>query len=223
MITIVYGSDVAGQQNKVREIIKMGKYTRIIRCDPDEMEVGQFRELANTKNLFGEKIILELNLIKARKTAIKAFLEALEKPTENDVVVLIRTIPKQRNKLIKYIDVREKRDKTIFEFIDAVFDRKWKSALTHLSKLEKQKEPPLKIHSLLIRKLRRIVRTKVALYERNSYKEKTQSKKWTLEQLQAYYKFLYKADVQLKTGQIDTGIANLKEVLTLFANEKKEL
>ncbi len=221
MITIVYGTDVAGQQNKVREIIKTGKYSRVIRCNPDEMDVGQFQELANTKTLFGEKIILELNLIKAKKMATKAFLEALEKPTENDVVVLIRTIPRKKIKSVRYINIKEVRDGTIFEFVDAVFNKKERLALTLLSKLEKQKEPPMKIHSLLVGRLRKVTRAKAPQYGAGSYREKSQSRKWTLEQLRTFYKLLYKVDIQLKTGQVDTNIANLKEILTLFKNVEK--
>lgn len=223
MIFLIHGKNELESQKTVSEIHKKFNPQEKIEVDLEELSPAEFAEKTLTPNMFGYKNLLIVEIGKTTNDQLLKHIGiATKAPTETTIIFTTNKKYRSNSKVIKLvkeikeskiIEVKENRDSTIFNFLDAVFNKERKKAYKLLETLLEKEEPSFKTHSMLVYQLRNIAKTKfggsVSAPSFVKNKLKKQSNKFSKENILSLYEYFYKTDRDMKLGLIPDNILNI--------------
>jgi len=226
MIYFIYGRNNLLEQKSIEEIVKKINPSEKIEINLEELTPAEFAGKVTTPNIFGYKNVF---LIEIGDTTDKDFNKALENVKElpKEIHLIFKTTKTYRKdskilksirelKNTKVIRLEEKKDFTIFNFLDAVYSKDKKKSYRLLGELEKKEEPAFKIHSMFLYQLRNVAKVKFgANFQAASFikdKIKKQAGGFTEKQISELYEYFYKTDRNIKLGLIPENVLNILNI-----------
>lgn len=222
MILFIYGKNEEKLHENLNQALKEVDAQERINID----EPGLPNEFANkilTPNIFGSKIAFVVDCSEVDHENMEDFFTAAENAPKETSVIFISSenfrsnskIIKKASKIkgLKIVEAKQDKDSTIFNFIDAVFEKKRREAYRLLEKLYEKEEPPFKIQSMLVYQLRNVAKTKfgakVSAPPFVKRKLNKQARNFSNEKIMDLFHFFYETDRDMKLGKVPENILNI--------------
>jgi DNA polymerase III delta subunit len=222
MIYIVHGEDLSYSRNIIlNQQKKLGSPARteisLSKTTPEHL-----KEISATFDIFGTPPFIVLDISDAGRMNLDKYVDAISKiPAETVLIVLSAKELSKSNAFIKnsqklgakIIHAVKKPTSNVFKFIDYVFSGNRSPAYKELKRLTLDDEDPFYLISMLLYGLRNIAYVKFNSPEFNKVspfaknKARNQAKHYTKEAVRNLFAQFYKADKNLKTGELSPEVA----------------
>ncbi len=226
MIFLIHGKNNLQTRERIRKIRSDLKPDEIIELELEDLTATEFANATATPNMFGYKNLLIANEGKTSKKDLLSFIKiAKEKPEKTIIIFTVNKNLRSNSKIIKEIKeaekykivkVTEKKDSTIFNFLDAAFNKDRKLTYKLLKNLREKEEPAFKTHSMLIYQLRNVARTKfnakVSAPPFVQRKLKKQAENFEEKDILNLFEHFYKTDRDMKLSLIPENLLNVLNV-----------
>lgn len=229
MIYIVHGDDYAKSRRLVQNQQK--KFAMGLRVERDILDFSprELYETACSFDIFGNPPFIVLTIPHTKVAEAEEYIKIMKKiPKETVLIVLCerelgRTniFYKSAAELKAKVALNKKPENSnIFSFVDGVFFKNKSVAYEELEKLTDEGADPFYILSMLLYGLRTVTHAKFNTVEfakkSNFVKEKalSQAEKYSHQDIQDLYDFMYQTDKNLKTGLLS------KEIALVYTIEK---
>ncbi len=216
MIYVLHGENTVLSRDFVLDL-KRSNNAVLIEYQPQEASLDEITSKYFSVGLFAEKLAILIDVTKDKTLDFPALGEALKKAKSPNILVFLSraTIPKTHPLLKFGFDVKEFKEKfnaSIFNFLDALFEKRKNDAYKELHSLISSGTDEFEILSMVSYGIRNI---SYEVYESSAsknlhpfVKRKTsiQAKKYDKTQISGIFDFLYHFDLSAKTGRADPSV-----------------
>ncbi len=215
MIIFLYGKSGTQLLKELNKIKRSSSTDERVSLSRTDVSASDLVEVTQTPGLFGQKILVTLDITEFSDDEILEFLQKVpDTSAKTDLVYVAnknfvkssRVLKEVRkNKKIKVILVPEEKDNEIFSFMDAIFEKNRLHAYSRLKNLILRGEDEFKMHSMVLYHIRNLARIKygatLGVAPFIKIKLQKQAKFFSKQDIKSLYEFLYNHDKNIKTGK----------------------
>lgn len=208
MIHIIHGDDIVSSRNRVSELTS--ELSHVIRLDAEKASDADLVHALSSTDMFEEKkcVVIE-KLLKLDKKNTEKLLELITNMSNTTTLVLWHNTELSKVALGKYKSAKVEvflLPKLFFTFLDTLSPLSMDREIELLTKMQNVEAE--QIFYAMIKRIRQLLLVKsnsnseelVKMSPWQLGKVQTQSRSWTVQQLENIYKLLFELEIKMKSG-----------------------